>query len=104
MIRIKSVVLQASKVIDFQFHLLIISSPGQSPLTPPFQYCPSMKTSSMLFAERNLSIKNFIKKKKINMKMSEISLSKLLLLRYYFNFFFILLLLLLLLLLLFYTR
>ena len=64
MIRIKSVVLQASKVIYFQFHLLIISSPGQSPLTPPFQYCPSMKTFSMLFAERNLSIKNFIKKKK----------------------------------------
>ena len=78
MIRIKSVVLQASKVIYFQFHLLIISSPGQSPLTPPFQYCPSMKTFSMLFAERNLSIKK--KYKIFNMNMSEISLPKLLLL------------------------
>ena len=61
MIRIKSAVLQASKVIDFQFHLLVISSPCQSPFTspftPPLQSCSLLKTSSMVFTERNLSIK-----------------------------------------------
>ena len=57
MIRIKSVVLQASKVIDFQFHLLVIPSLGQSPFTPPLQSCSSLKTSSMVFTKRNLSIK-----------------------------------------------
>ena len=34
MIRIKSAVLQASKVVDFQFHFFVIPSPGQSPFTP----------------------------------------------------------------------
>ena len=61
MIRIKSAVLQASKVIDFQFHLLVISSPCQSPFTPPLQSCSLLKTSSMVFTERNLSIKKIKK-------------------------------------------
>ena len=78
MIRIKSAILQASKVIDFQFHLFVIPSPGQSPFTPPLQSCSSFKTSSMLFAVQNLSIKK--KYKIFNMNMSEISLPKLLLL------------------------
>ena len=61
MIRIKSAELQASKVIDFQFHLLVISSPCQSPFTPPLQSCSLLKTSSMVFTERNLSIKKKLK-------------------------------------------
>ena len=83
MIRIKSGILQASKVIDFQFHLLVIPSRGQSPFTPPLQSCSSLKTSSMVFTKRNLSIK----KQYFNMNMSEISLPKLLLLWYYFKFY-----------------
>ena len=84
MIRIKSAVLRASKVIDFQFHLLVISSPRQSPFTPPLQSCSLLKTSSMVFTERNLSIKKI---KNFDMNMSEISQPKLLLLWYYFNFY-----------------
>ena len=77
MIRIKSAVLQASKVIDFQVHLFdikypgqspftlhlqckvvdfhvhlfVIKYPGQSPFTLPLQSCSSLETSSMEVGE-----------------------------------------------------
>ena len=73
-----------SKQSGFQFHLLVISSPCQSPFTPPLQSCSLLKTSSMVFTERNLSIKKI---KNFNLNMSEISQPKLLLLWYYFNFY-----------------
>ena len=60
--RIISAVLRASKVIDFQFHLFVIPSLGQSPFTLLIQSCSSLKTTSMVFGEGNLSIKksNFL--------------------------------------------
>ena len=62
MIRIKSAALQASKVIDFQFHLFVIPSPGQSPFTLPLQSCSSLKTTLMVFEEWNLYIYIYISK------------------------------------------
>ena len=58
MIRIKSAVLQASKVVDIQFHLFVIPSLGQSPFTPPLRSSSSLKNSSMVVGKINLFIKN----------------------------------------------